>query len=489
VSAFVVLVVGLSTAGILPALAVARRSPVVIFLAPVTGAALAGVAAVIEFGVGGTLPADYLGVAIVANLAVVAWWLTAGRSVQPSVSPRWWWSVATVAVILGCLAIPVNDLRVPAIGGDPNTIWLTHALLAYGGHHAYFTGLQSAGYRFSNPDYPPLVPAVEALAFKFYGLANLHLGVDMTLLLTACALGIVAVGIATAGIAAAGSSGRQSAPIAGITAAGAICVVGFAVSGIDAADGYTDLLWAAAAVAAVIWGLVLPRGAQALGVAWICAVVASLTKNEGLATALVILVLIALRYRPLTLCGPRLRDWTDWADWAGWAERAAFVVGPALPGLAWAGTMRLLHVNDNFFTTASGQSALTRAAATATGIGAHLAVAPVALAVLLAGCWFLRGDRERARFGNPAWLWLTGLGSLSILFATYVIGKFEIHAWLASSASRTTTFAQVLLYSELAIWLVIAANAITEPRKYPSAIRSRTGISPAPERTQPRRVT
>jgi hypothetical protein len=480
VKALVVLVAGLSAAGILPALAVARRSPVVIFLAPVTGAALAGVAAVIEFGVGGTLPADYLGVAIAVNLAVAAWWLTAGRSVQPSVNPRWWWSVATVAVVLGCLAIPVNDLRVPAIGGDPNTIWLTHALLAYGGHHAYFTGLQSAGYRFSNPDYPPLVPAVEALAFKFYGLADLHLGVDMTLLLTACALGVVGAGIATAGMAAAGSSGRRSAPIAGVAAAGAICVVGFAVSGIDAADGYTDLLWAAAAVAAVIWGLVLPRGAQALGVAWICAVVASLTKNEGLAAAVVILVLIALRYRPLTLRGPQLR---------GWAERVAFALVPALPGLAWAGTMRLLGVKDNFFTTTSGQSPLTRAAATVSGIGAHLAVAPVAIAVLLAGCWFLRGDRERARFGNPAWLWLAGLGSLSILFATYVIGKIEIHAWLASSASRTTTFAQVLLYSELAIWLVIAADAITEPRRYPSAIRSRTGISPAPERTQPRRVT
>jgi hypothetical protein len=474
-NAFVVLAAGLAATGVLPALAVARRSAAVIFLAPLAGAGLAAVAAVIEFGVGGTLLADYIRVAIAVNVAVVAWWLTAGRKVRPAISPRWWWSIATLAVVFGCLALPVNDLRVPAIGADPYNIWLTHALLAYGGHHAYFTGLQGVGYRFSNPDYPPLVPAVEALAFKFQGLADLHLGVDITFLLTACALGVVGVGIATAGAAAAMSSGRPTAPIAGIIAGGAICLVGFAVSGIDAADGYTDLLWAAAAVAAVIWGLVLPRSAQTLGVAWICALVASLTKNEGLTTAVVILVLIALRYRPLRLRGPQLRPW---------AERIAFALVPALPGLAWAGTMHKLGVTDNFFTSGSAQSKATRATAAVDGIASHLhAVGPVALAVLLAGCLLLRGDRERAGFGNPAWLWLAGLGSLSILFVTYVVGKIEIHAWLGSSAMRTTTFAQVLLYADIAIWVVMAADAITEPRKRPIEIDSRTGISPAPQQT------
>jgi hypothetical protein len=474
-NAFVVLAAGLAAAGILPALAIARLSPVVVFLAPLTGAGIAALAAVIEFGVGGTLLADYVGVAVAVNLVAVAWWLMAGRRVRLSFSPRWWWSIAALAVVFGCLAIPVNDLRVPAIGADPYNIWLTHALLAYGGHHAYFTGLQGVGYRFSNPDYPPLVPGVEALAFDFHGLADLHLGVDLTFLLTACALGVVAAGIATAGAAAAKSSGRPSAPIAAIVVAGAICLVGFSVSGIDAADGYTDLLWASAAVAAVIWGLVLPRSGQSLGVAWIGALVASLTKNEGLTTAVVILVLIALRYRPLTLGRPQLRPW---------AERIAFAVVPALPGLAWAGIMYELGVTDNFFTSGSGQSKATRAAVAVDGIASHLhAVGPVALAVLVVGCLLLRGDRERAGFGNPAWLWLAGLGSLAILFVTYVVGKIEIHAWLASSAMRTTTFAQLLLWCDIAIWLVMAADGVTEPRKRPSEMSSHTDISTAPQET------
>jgi hypothetical protein len=131
---------------------------------------------------------------------------------------------------------------------------------------------------------------------------------------------------------------------------------------------------------------------------------------------------------------------------------------PALPGLAWAGLARLIGLNQPFFNSTSPESPATRAGATIAGMAAHLAVAPVDLAVLLVGCWFLRRDRERARLGNPAWLWAAWLGSLAILFATYMIGGPEIHGWLASSVDRTTIFAQVLLYADLAIWLVIAVD-------------------------------
>jgi len=269
-------------------------------------------------------------------------------------------------------------------------------------------------------------------------------------LLTACALGVAGTGIAIAR--------QKSAPA--IAAAGAVCLAGFAVSGWYGIDGSADLLWAAAGAGAVIWGLVLPQSAQALRIAWICAAAASLTKNEGLATTLVILALIALRYRPLRAPGPKL---------AGWAQRAAFVVVPALPGLAWAGLIRLLGIHDSFFKAASPpllraqaitspEPPLMRAQATIAGMAAHLSVAPVALAVLLAGSWLLRGERKRAGLGNPVWLWLACLGSLAVLFATYVAGGFNIHWWLRSSIFRTTIFAQVVLYADLAIWLVLAVE-------------------------------
>jgi hypothetical protein len=470
--ALLVLAVGLSAAGILPALAVARLSPVVVFLAPLTGAAMAAVAATIELGAGGTIGADYVAVAVIVNLAAIVWWLAARRAAQPRAVPSrsapairamWGWSVLTMVVVLGCLAIPLIALRTQMFGWDANSIWLTHTLMVYGGHHELLTGLQNGAYSFSNPDYPPLVPASAALAFEFFGLGNLHLAADMTSLLTGCAVGVAATGIAAIGTrlnasaagagaatAAAGSGARRAVGIAGVAAAGATCLVGFAVSGPFAVEGYADLLWAAAAAGAVIWGLVLPPSRQALGVAWICAVAASLTKNEGLTTALVIIVLIALRYRPLSLHRLGARDW---------AERAAFVVLPALPGLAWAGLIKHIGVSDEFFNSASGQTPLYRAQASVAGMAEHLHVAPVALAVLVAGCLFLRGDRVRARLGNPAWLWLACLGSLATIFATYVNGRLDIHGWLGTSVNRTTIFAQLVLYSDLAVWLVIAVEA------------------------------
>jgi len=459
----VVLVAGLALPGLLPALAAAGWSAVVVFLAPVTGALMAAVAAAIELGLGGSLVPDYLAVAAIVNIAVIAWWVTTRRGTGPRTVGAWGWSVLAVPVVVGCLALPLRALRVDILSGDGNPIWLTHALLVYGGHHVMLTSLQNPAYVISNPDYPPLVSAATALAFKFYGLGNLHLSVQMTLLVTACALGMVAMGIvAVSDVAAAGSGARWPARVVALAAAGAIGVVGFAVSGDFAIEGYADLVWAAFAVAAVVWGLVLPRSPRALAVAWICAAAASLTKNEGLTTALIILVAIALRYRPLSLPGPKARLW---------AERAVFVLVPALPGLAYAGIIRLIGVHDAFFNAGSSEGRLTRAAATVAGMAKYLHVAgPLALAVLLVGCWFLRADRERAGLANPAWLWACCLGSLAIIFYTYVFGDLEIHGWLQNSVNRTTIFAQLLLYTEVAIWAVMAAQGLF----------SRTPVEPPP---------
>jgi len=164
---------------------------------------------------------------------------------------------------------------------------------------------------------------------------------------------------------------------------------------------------------------------------------------------LIILAAIALRYRPFSLPGPMARRW---------AERAVLVLLPALPGLAWAGMMRLIGVHDPFFTTGSHEARLTRAGATVLGMAGYLHVAPLALAVLLAGCWFLRTDRQRAGLANPVWLWICCLGSLAVISVTYVFGDLEIHGWLLHSVNRTTIFAQVVLYTEIAVWMVIAAE-------------------------------
>ena len=466
-SAFVVLIAGLGIPGLLPAFTLARRSPAFIFLAPLVGAAMAAVATELELAIAWSLLLWYVVVAIVVNAVSVAWWIGRGRQQEGS-RQSLEWVLLTAAVVGAALVIPLIGLRAQMFGWDAEQIWLTHAMMISGGHHELLSSLQNHSYWSGNPDYPPLVPAAGALAFAFYGLGNLHIAVDMTVLLSACAVGVVATGIATVG-----SAGRAAAKGGAVAVGAAICVVAFAISGIYGVNGYADLLWAAAAVGAVVWGLVLPRSGSALATAWACAVMASLTKNEGLTTSLVVLAMIAVRYVGATL--PFLPDSGGTTATARWvrngARFAVLLIVPAAPGLAWAALMRLIGLNDRFFSTSSyDESASTRAYATIHGMADHLAVAPVAAAALLVGCCLFRRERKRAGLGNPAWLWLACLASLAIIFYTYVAGSLEIHSWLASSVNRTTIFAQLVLYTELALWPVIALDGTFPARRDQAAV-------------------
>ncbi len=485
-STLLVLVVVLGGPGLLPALAVARRSPVLIFLAPLIGAGMAATAAGFELGLGGSLLRWYAVVAVIVNVGTVAWWVIAGRF-RRWPSPPWGWSIGTAVTLAGVLIYPLTVLRAQIMGRDANSIWLTHALMVFGGHHALLTGLQNPAYTFSNPDYPPLVPAAGALTLKFLGLGDLYHAAAMTVLLTACALGALG-----AGIAAVADNGRQLMRAIAVVGGAAICLVGFTVAGRAGIDGHVDLLWAGAAAAAVVWGLILPRSAQALLVAWICAAVASLSKNEGLTTALIVFVLIAIRYVPLRRpgsaghgrsAGGGVSRQAIWQFSRPWIQRATLAVVPALPGLAWAATIRHFGIHDGFFSTTAAEPLSLRADLTLRAMVRYLNIVPVALAVLLAGACFLRSDRRQAGFGNPAWLWIVWVGSLAAIFATYVFGGYGIQWWLTSSVDRTTIFAQLLLYADMTIWALfaaVAALATTGRRRGTPSERAREPADPGP---------
>ena len=462
-----VLVVYLAVPGLIPALVAARRSPVMVFLAPLIGAAMAAIAAEIELGVGGSLLTCYLPVVLVVNAAAVSWWLAAGRHWRWP-NPPLGWSALTVLVMAGALVYPLLPLRVPTIGWDANSIWLTHSLMVAGGHHTLLTGLRNPADFFDNPDYPPLVPAAGALELLRFGPASLHSAVVMTELLTACA--VAAVGCLIAMSVRSGTIARLCAVAAG----GVVCLAAYGISYPYAVIGYTDALWAAAAVAAVICGLVLPRAPGYLLLAWTFAVVASLTKNEGLTTALVILVLIAFRYKPLGRRAPGRRRAHSapglvakaWHASRQWVARVGYVLVPAIPGLASAAIARHVGLQNEFFIKRPvGETFWYRAGATEAGMAGHLAIAPAAAGVLIIGACFLRTDRRRAGLGNPAWLWLACLASLIVIFATYAVGQLEIHTWLLTSVARTTIFAQLVLCADIALWLVLAVDAVTGRRR------------------------
>ncbi len=461
IDALVVVIGVLGLPGLVPALVALPRSPVVLFAAPLIGALMAAVAVECELGIGGSLVMWYVIVAVIVNAAAL-WWLVARGPSQGDSTLSWRWSLLTAAVVIAALSVPLLGLQAPMIGYDANIIWLTHTLLVSGGHQALRSGLQNTALLVTNPDYPPVIPGSGAMAFAVFGRGELLVAIRVTVLLNACAVGVVAVGIGSAG-----NKGPRLTRLIALLVAGGVCLVAFAVAGDYAVNGFADLLWSAAALGAVVWGLVLPASPRALAVAWTCAMVASLTKNEGLIAALILLILISLRYLPPSLAWVRRpRGGADgqptltverWQSTKEWGHRALYVVVPALPGLIWVGIVHRLGIPNLFFGHSGAQktSLGARASATVAGMAGHLAVVPVAIVVLVAGSLVLRSYRENLGLGNPLWLWASCLLALAAVFATYVWGSPPIHWWLQSSVDRTTIFAQIALYTELAIWLIV----------------------------------
>ncbi len=476
---------------LVPTVAVVGLRPTALFLVPLAGSVLAALAAEFELAIGGSILPWFVVLAALANVVGV-WqlWKIASRAtieVEPAPHPsvraplrRFGrvlrltpspWSWITILAVAGAVAWPLQALRTPMIFDDAYAIWTLHSIFIYGGHHAFLSGLKNPAYGFSNPDYPPLVPASGAMAFVSEGRIDIRLAVILTSVLNACGLGVIACGI----VEAAKRKGQAVARGAAIAVAVGVCLVGFGLAGGYAIAGYADLLWAATATAAIVFGLLLPRSSRNLAVAWLCATVASLTKNEGLTTALMIFVLIALRYlvalraSSSSLIGfggsgvdenyLKVRPLPS-----GWARRTMFAVTAVViaivmtaPGLAWAALVKIDGIG-NAFLGRSPQTVEQRVRPTLAGLADNLHILPVAAVVAFVGLLILRSDRSRVGLGSSLWLWLVVLGSLTALALTYLFGAFEIHWWLSTSVQRTTIFANLALYTDLSIWLVVAAS-------------------------------
>ncbi len=482
-----------------PVAALVGLRPAMLFLLPLVGALLAAVATVFELAVGGSFLTWFIVLGVLGNVAA-AWrlWRGAGGT-TPRKGPvssmgtgrgarsgalgslvEWSpWSWLVVLAVIGTVAWSLQDLRGPYIFSDGYAIWVLHSVFIYGGHQVLLSDLQNPLYAYSHPEYPPLVPAGGALAFVSVGSADLRLAVIVTSVLNACGLGVVACGIVEVA--------RRKGPVTRLAALGVacvVCLVGFGLAGVFAVGDYADLLWAAGATAALVFGLVLPRAPQHLAVAWLCGAVASLTKDEGLTTALLIFVLVSIRYLPAPR--PRFRPTAPELDGAGtvalrrrltpalrvWAKRAGLVVVMAAPGLAWAALVRFDGLEESFFVGPRTVPIWRRWNPTIAYLTHDLHILPIAAAVAIVGSLTLRARRTQLGLAHPGLLWIVVAGYVVVLGATYLIGRNPIHHWLSTSASRTTIFANLALYTDLAIWLVVAVSG--DDRLQPGEARAPT---------------
>jgi hypothetical protein len=430
--------------GILPAVVIAGRRPVTPFLVPLTTALIAGVAVLAMFVTAGSLVLWFSIVAVAVNLLATAALLKGPWPRQDDSSGRYPWVIFLVVLI--AVLWPLSVLGTPVIGSDAQAIWLLHAAMVFGGHNTLVADMTNPSYHFSNPDYPPLYPGIAALVYATQGRIDYHLGAAAIVGLNACTLGVVGTGV----MEAVRRPTRASRWACILLMVAVLCGAIYGVAGQFAIDGYADLLWAGAAVGATLYGVVLPPSRRNFLVACLCIAVTALTKNEGFVTSVIIAGLIAAR---MFTCRPQ--------EARMWLRMAA--LGAALaPTVAWVIAVRSKGLSDAF-SGSSPESTLTRLGATTVGMWGQLHVVLAALAVLVLGALLLHSHRVGVGLANPAWLWAVAVLSTLAIAATYVFGAYEIHWWLGTSVNRTTIFANSVLLTDMAVWVVVALQGGDAP--------------------------
>jgi hypothetical protein len=450
----------LAAAGALPVLLLVGPRVVSVPLMPLAGAVLSGVSAVCSIAVAGSLLEWFLlWSALAAAAALVlfgryparaaALWQVARRGMSPFVG-------LGALVVLVAIAWTLRTLRVPTVGFDAQAIWILHARWLSHGHAFAYAAVRNRFLVLSHPAYPPLVSSVMALAWRITGTTTDRVAVVTTALLNGCALFVAAWGIVEASRRAVTSLGAGARRLrrrlligAGILTAALTVLVAGGVLGTFATNGYADPLWSLSAVGVVVFALVLPPGRSDLFVAAILVAVAGLTKVEGTAVAMLLVVVVALRLaigRPTWPARLRLLP-------AAVAGLAALLVWPVL-------TLIIDVPPDPSLTGSRQGSLVSRAHRTLSAMAPHLHVVLVALLCGMAGLFLLRRLRGRLVLGNDLWAWLSLVGAAFVLGGAYVFGPGNVQLWLATSVDRTTIFVALLAWWIVAGWAVCAAGAI-----------------------------
>lgn len=485
------LVIGiLFIVGVTPVVLLRGINPETLFLAPIVGAMAAGFAATAELVIGETLIFWFAIFGVLATslpLGCVAWARAqtrllatktggvsgVGEPIFTSYGSRCRKSFLEglpifVAVASGVLW-PLQALSLPYIGYDANAIWIMHSLLISGGHQVFVNGIHNAAYSFSNPDYPPLVSAVGAIAIVIGGRTNLALVTATTAVLNSCALGAIGCGIAGIPSPQSRASGRVTATLAGAV----IGLAGFAYAGIHGVSGYADLLWAAEAAGSVLFGLVLPMSWRNCTLAWLLATAAALTKNEGMVMAPVLLGLLAIRYvaarpqnahlsirsYPGTLVKLMPPPMIVQEAPKRWVMRVAMAGTLSLPAIVWPAVTLVEGVKNAFFSSGV-HSPLSRVPPIIDAMASHLLILPIAGIVAALGMFGLLRIRKDMVLGRCEWLWIAIAAWMVALFATYDFGSLPIHWWLSTSITRTLIFVQLTASIEIVVWAIVAITRL-----------------------------
>ena len=443
----------LGVAGALPVWCLVGRKLVAFPLMPLAGSVIGAVAAICSIVVTGTIFQWFVGWSVIAG--VVSLGVLATHR-DPGDAPKGKWlgvhplGGIGALVLLAVVAWTLRSLRVPNVGFDTRAIWMLHARWLTHGHAYAHAAIVNPFLVLSHPGYPPLISAAMALSWEVTGNSTDRVAVITVALLNACALFVAAWGIVEAarrGVVRLNLDRQRQHLIIGLSVLVAVLtiLVTGGVLGTFATNGYADPLWSLTAVGAVVWGLALPPSSSGLGVAALLVLVAGLTKVEGTAVAMIIVVVLTARL-------------------LGYGRRRGRLVLTGLAGLVallvWPLATLVMGVpNDPSLRGSREGSLLNRAHRTLSAAGPHLEVVLLALACGVAGFLLLRQVRSRLGLGNDLWAWIALVGAVLVLGGAYVFGPGNVELWLDTSVNRTTIFVALLGWWIVAVWAVCGASA------------------------------
>jgi hypothetical protein len=470
----------LAAAGALPVLAAVGLRWVSVTLAPLAGALVAALAATASLTFGGPLLSWFVALAACGATTVFGLWV-----VRPDLGPRYafpgrapgaLYRVAGIVgflTVIGACAWSLRGLRSPTVGFDARALWVMRPGWLLQSHAQLLIDLKARNLVLTQSAYPPLISASAAVAWKITGIHTARLGVTTIALLNVCALATGALAVVECGRGMAGRYSRSWIPmVAGIVAAVLVVVVAAGVTEPFLTNGYADPLWSLAAVGAVAFGLQLPHGPSARSAAVVLILVAGTTKDEGLVTAVALVVLVAARS-------------IGWAGLRGerkrWAVPLAVGVAELAVLLWWPTMMRVIGARGASSTFTTRTDLAHRLSATVQGMSPYLHIFVLSLPLAVVGGLILSGVRRRSQIGNDLWAWAALAVGLGAVGAVLVASTSPIGPWILSTVHRITEFPILEAWWIVAVWAVVGAAGFADPIEATVALRPAADVdSPEP---------
>ncbi len=243
------------------------------------------------------------------------------------------------------------------------------------------------------------------------------------------------------------------APVAvGIVVAVLLVFVSFGITEPFMTIGYADPIWSLAAVGAIAYGLQIQDTWSNRGVAVVLLLVAGMSKDEGLAVAFGLVVLIAVRSVVTMAAGDRRRHWPR-PVLVGVAELAALG--------AWPVVLRLIH--------ARGCGPPGPLPGRSTGSRGPTPRSRGWRPISTSWCWPSRSPSSgacscRGSGGGSESATTCGRGSAwsgarSPSWRGFVTATGNIPVWLLTTADRVTEFPALMAWWIIALWAVVASAA------------------------------